>query len=232
VATAAAVVPQHQLNGLYPGYYSGRRVCSVEGPELSWGAPPGERADAARNRLHLLFVARQLIAEQGADKLTMDGLAERARLGKGTVFRRFGSRAGIFHALLDEEERDFQAQVLSGPPPLGPGAAPLDRLVAYGRARTSFLIEHREMARNALDGSKPVPAGAQTPLSQTHIRMLLGQLDIGGADLDIMAIQLTAALDGPLLLYLSAADLAEPGHKAAERIARGWQDLVQRVCRP
>jgi AcrR family transcriptional regulator len=216
VATAAAVVPQHQLNGLYPGYYSGRRVCSVEGPELSWGAPPGERADAARNRLHLLSVARQFIAEQGAD----------------TVFRRFGSRAGIFHALLDEEERDFQAQVLSGPPPLGPGAAPLDRLVAYGRARTGFLIEHREIARNALDGSKPVPAGAQTPLSQTHIRMLLSQLDIGGADLDIMAIQLTAALDGPLLLYLSAADLAEPGHKAAERIARGWQDLVQRVCRP
>ena len=204
----------------------------MERPELTLGAPPAERADAARNRLHLLSVARQLIAEQGADKLTMDGLAERAQLGKGTVFRRFGSRPGIFHALLDEEERDFQAQVLSGPPPLGPGAAPLDRLVAYGRARTGFLVEHREIARNALDGRGPIPAGAQTPLSQTHIRMLLSQLDVGGADLDILAIQLTAALDGPLLLYLSAADLAEPGHKAAERIAHGWQVLVERVCRP
>jgi AcrR family transcriptional regulator len=204
----------------------------VEWPELTWGAPPGERADAARNRLHLLSVARQLIAEQGADKLTMDGLAERAGLGKGTVFRRFGSRAGIFHALLDDEERDFQAQVLSGPPPLGPGAAPLDRLVAYGRARTAFLIEHREIARNALDGREPVPVGAQTPLSRAHIRMLLGQLDIGCADPDILAIQLTAALDGPLLLYLSAADLAEPDQRAVERIARSWQDLVGRVCQP
>jgi AcrR family transcriptional regulator len=55
-------------------------------------------ADAARNRLHLLASAREMLAEQGADKLTMDGLAERAGLGKGTVFRRFRTRAGIFQA--------------------------------------------------------------------------------------------------------------------------------------
>ena len=42
-----------------------------------------------------------MLAADGADKLTMDGLAERAGLGKGTVFRRFGTRAGIFRALLD-----------------------------------------------------------------------------------------------------------------------------------
>ena len=89
-----------------------------------WGAPPAERADAARNRLHLLTTARQMLAEQGPDRLTMDGLAERAGLGKGTVFRRFGSRAGIFQALLDDDEKTFQQQVLSGPPPLGPGADP------------------------------------------------------------------------------------------------------------
>ena len=58
-----------------------------------WGAPPAERADAARNRLHLLTTARQMLAEQDPDRLTMDGLAERAGLGKGTVFRRFGTRA-------------------------------------------------------------------------------------------------------------------------------------------
>src|ERR1700721_437090 len=104
-----------------------------------WGAPHGERADAARNRLHLLTTARQMLAEQGPARLTMDGLAERAGLGKGTVFRRFGTRAGIFQALLDDDEREFQERALSGPPPLGPGAAPLDRLIAYGQARISFL---------------------------------------------------------------------------------------------
>jgi AcrR family transcriptional regulator len=172
-----------------------------------------------------------MLAEQGPDTLTMDGLAERAGLGKGTVFRRFGTRAGIFAALLDDDEKSFQQQVLAGPPPLGPGAAPLDRLVAYGRARTTFLIEHCDVARASLDGHQPIPAGTQTPLSQVHIRMLLGQIDLGCADLDMLAVQLTAALDGPLLLYLSAPDLtAAP--QAAERISDSWRDLARRVCRP
>jgi AcrR family transcriptional regulator len=70
---------------------------------VTWGSPHAERADAARNRRLLLATAREMLAEQGADKLTMDGLAERAGLGKGTVFRRFGTRAGIFQALLDDE---------------------------------------------------------------------------------------------------------------------------------
>jgi polyketide synthase 12 len=193
------------------------------------GVPHAERADAVRNRRHLLATARDMLADEGADTLTMDALAQRAGLGKGTVFRRFGTRAGIFQALLDDDERAFQEQVLSGPPPLGPGAPPLDRLIAYGHARIGFLIEHREIARAALDGSQPIPAGSQTPLSQTHIRILLGQIPLGAADLDVLAIQLTAALDGPLLLYLSASDLTRA--PTGERITRGWQDLVQRVCR-
>ena len=58
----------------------------VSREEVSWGAEPVERADAARNRRVLLATAREMLAEEGADKLTMDGLAERAGLGKGTVF--------------------------------------------------------------------------------------------------------------------------------------------------
>ena len=196
-----------------------------------WGAPHAERADAARNRVHLLTTARQMLAEQGAARLTMDGLAERAGLGKGTVFRRFGTRAGIFQALLDDDEREFQERVLSGPPPLGPGAAPLERLIAYGRARAVFMVRLRDIARAALDGSQPTPAGRQTPMSQVHIRMLLAGLSLGRADLDMLAIQLTAALDGPVLLYLSSVELAD-AEEVEQRIGQAWQDLVERVCRP
>jgi polyketide synthase 12 len=198
---------------------------------VTWGAPQAERADAARNRRHLLATARDMLAEQGADTLTMDGLAERAGLGKGTVFRRFRTRAGIFQALLDDDERALQEQVLSGPPPLGPGAPPLDRLIAYGRARIDFLIGHREIARAALDGREQVPAGSQTPISRAHIRSLLADIRLGPADLDVLATQLTAALDGPLLLYLSSAVLAEAAPQVSERLGQGWQDLVQRVGR-
>jgi AcrR family transcriptional regulator len=198
---------------------------------LPWAGAPVERADAARNRRRLLATAREMLAEQGADTLTMDGLAERSGLGKGTVFRRFGSRAGIFQALLDDEERAFQERVRSGPPPLGPGAAPLDRLIAYGRARTGFLVAHREIARAALDGSRPVPAGSHTPLTRAHLRVLLGHMDLHAPDLDVLAVQLTAALDGPLLLYLSAAHLTEAPDQIEERLACSWHDLIQRVCR-
>jgi len=147
------------------------------------------------------------------------------------VFRRFGTRAGIFQALLDDDERAFQQQVLSGPPPLGPGAAPLDRLIAYGRARIGFQLAHYDIARAALDGTQPVPAGDGS-VSRVHLRMLLGQLHLGAADLDVLAVQLTAALEGPFLLYLSASDLSEAALQSGERLAQGWQDLVQRVGRP
>jgi len=196
---------------------------------VAWGRPPAERADAARNRRHLLATAREILAEQGAGQLTMDGLAERAGLGKGTVFRRFGTRAGIFQALLDDEERDFQQAVLSGPPPLGPGAPPLDRLIAYGRARTGFLISHRGIARAALDGRERVPAGRQSPMSREHIRFLLAGMRLAAVDLDVLAIQLTAALDGPPLLFLSSELLDEDAADVTARLGRGWEDLARRI---
>ncbi|BCL33123.1 TetR/AcrR family transcriptional regulator [Streptomyces aurantiacus] len=204
----------------------------MNGLPVSWGAPRPERADAARNRAQLLATARQMLTESGPDQLTMDALAERSGLGKGTVFRRFGTRAGIFQGLLDEVERGLQEQVLSGPPPLGPGAPPVDRLVAYGRARVRWLMENTEIARFALDGRQPVPGGSQTPASQMHIRMLLRHMDLGGLNVDVLAIQLTAALDGPLLLYLSTDALANAGPQVEQNLGAAWQDLVERVCRP
>ena len=94
-----------------------------------------ERGDAARNRALLLDAARRLIAERGADAVTTDDIAAAAGVGKGTLFRRFGSRAGLMIVLLDEDEKAEQQAFMFGPPPLGPGAPPLDRLLAYGRDR-------------------------------------------------------------------------------------------------
>ena len=56
-------------------------------PFVPLGSPRPKRADAVRNREHLLAVAREVLAERGTAGITMDGLAERAGLGKGTVFR-------------------------------------------------------------------------------------------------------------------------------------------------
>ncbi len=189
-----------------------------------------ERADAARNRAVLIKTAREMLTDVGIDQITMDALAERSGLGKGTVFRRFGTRAGIFMALLGDGERTFQARVLTGPPPLGPGAEPLDRLVAFGPARLRFLSENREIARAALDGRTPVPFGPPAMMTQKHLRMLLEQIGADAADLDILAMQLTAALDVPLLLYTAPED-GQPENSFEDRLARGWEDLVTRLSR-
>ncbi len=192
---------------------------------VPFGKPRGERADAARNREHLLATVNAMIAEGGPENVTMDALAERAGLGKGTVFRRFGTRAGIFRAVLDDTERRFQEHVLSGPPPLGPGAEPRDRLVAYGRARIGLLQCHHAIARAALD-----PPGGAVSMSPSHIRMLLRQVDPPLPHADDLALQLAAALEGPLLLYLGSeevTDLSEvPG---CDHLADSWQALVERV---
>jgi polyketide synthase 12 len=68
-------------------------------------------------------------------------------------------------------------------------------------------------------------------MSREHIRYLLGEISLGAADLDVLATQLTAALDGPLLLYLSSAILSQAPSQVSDRLGRGWEDLIQRVCR-
>lgn len=196
---------------------------------MPFGKPRAERADAARNREHLLSVAREMVAELGAAQVTMDGLAERACLGKGTVFRRFGCRAGIFQALLDADGIRFQRDVMQGPPPLGPGVPAVPRLVAYGRARIAFLLGHFEIARAALDRNGPSP-GAGAAFTRIHIRMLLGQADLDVADLDTLALQLTTALEGPVLLALAVPEPPEAGVFAGP-LADSWQVLAERVCR-
>lgn len=75
----------------------------------------------------------------------MDELAREAGVGKGTVYRAFGSRAGVAQALVDEAERELQDAVLGGPPPLGPGAAPADRLTAFADAYLRFLDSHVDL---------------------------------------------------------------------------------------
>ena len=98
-----------------------------------------ERADAARNRERILGAARRLFDERGAGSVSMDEIAEAAGVGKGTLFRRFGSRASLAAAVLSERERDFQEAIIRGEPPLGPGAPPLERLIAFGEALLDTL---------------------------------------------------------------------------------------------
>jgi AcrR family transcriptional regulator len=116
-----------------------------------------ERADARRNRLKVLAAAERLFAEHGVRNVSLDAIAAAAGVGKGTVFRRFGDRAGLAVALLDERERELQDRILNGPPPLGPGAPPAERLCAFLDAYVALLETHVELvldSENAALGAR------------------------------------------------------------------------------
>ena len=189
-------------------------------------ATAAERSDAARNRERLLAAAREIIQEGGAQALTMDRLAERAGVGKGTVFRRFGSRAGLLLTLLDDSEAAFQERFLFGPAPLGPGAPGLERLIAFGAARIAYVVEFGDLvlaAENASRSSRfEVPAAA---LWHRHIEVLLREEGFT-SDPWLMAGSLGAALDPGRLL-----NLVRVHGITADRLAASWQDLVTRVVK-
>lgn len=186
---------------------------------------PCLRADAARNRARLLEAAERLVAEHGAAGLTMEAVAAAASVGKGTVFRRFGDRTGLLAALLDHSERKFQAALLSGPPPLGPGAPPVERLRAFGCAMLRRSIDELDLQLAAEPSAERRHTFAPRRFLRGHLALLLRQAAPEG-DSELLSHTLMAYLDVALLHHLT-----EQCGMPAERVREGWLDLVARVTR-
>ncbi|MFI0238731.1 TetR/AcrR family transcriptional regulator [Streptomyces sp. NPDC016845] len=184
---------------------------------------PCLRADAARNRARLLEAAARLVAEHGPAGVTMEAVAAAAQVGKGTVFRRFGDRTGLLTALLDHTTKQLQADLMSGPPPLGPGAPADERLRAFGKAVLRWSVAQLELHLAA----QPEPARRIAHPSHrvlaTHVTILLREL-VPEADCALQAQALMGYLDPALIHYLTKrCDMP------LERLEAGWSDLVARV---
>ena len=136
--------------------------------------PRKERSDAIRNRAKILEVTARLFAERGVDGVSMDQIASAAGVGKGTLFRRFGDKAGLGVALLDTREQDLQEAMAAGPPPLGPGAAAGERLAAFLAAYAEFLdanLDLVHMSETASPGARYRVGGYRR--WHEHVRDLL-----------------------------------------------------------
>ena len=173
------------------------------GLRSTYSAPPQERADAARNRAKVLDAAARLFREHGVAAVSMDQVAAAAGVGKGTLFRRFGDKAGLAVALLDEHERELQGAILSGPPPLGPGADPTTRLVAFLGAYVDFLDDNLPLVHM----SETARAGARYEIGayrlwHRHVAYLLEQA--GTPDADYLAHALLAPLGADQRMALRA----------------------------
>lgn len=187
------------------------------------GGAETERADAARNRRLLLAAAHELIDYHGAAAVTMDAVARAAGVGKGTVFRRFGSRIGLMFALLDHSESQLQQAYLSGPEPLGPGAPPLERLLAYGRARLHLTVTHLDILLEAGAGTGDTMNHPAIRASTQHVQLLLRSLGLGD-DADVIAIALLEPLGAT-----AVAHLTETVGLSVEAVSAQWQAMATRL---
>ena len=161
-----------------------------------------ERADAARNRERILWAARKLIARRGVRGITLEDVAAEAGVGRATLFRRFPDRASLLLALLDAHERELQDAVLTGDPPLGPGAGAAARLRAFAEALFDLTQQHREL----LLGSETTAPLARLHTGaygvwHLHLRTLLAELRPGD-DPAVLADLILALYDAELQSFL------------------------------
>ncbi|MGW5348309.1 TetR/AcrR family transcriptional regulator [Streptomyces sp. NPDC004050] len=186
---------------------------------------PRARKDAARNREAVLAAADALFARrESPEDVTMADVAAAAGVGKGTLFRAFGDRAGLLRALYEARLEPLREAAEAGPPPLGPAAPPQQRVPALLDALLCFKLDNRRLTL-ALEGS-----GSTSPYQAEHyeqwhdlLRAVLEQIP-GLADGHFTAHALLAATRADLVEHLA-------GQKGVprERMRAQLADFTTRV---
>ncbi|MGH3887040.1 MAG: TetR/AcrR family transcriptional regulator [Pseudonocardiaceae bacterium] len=149
------------------------------------------------------------------------GQHRQAGVGVGTVYRCFGDRAGLAYELLDDDEQQFQAAFLFGPPPLGPGASPIARIRAFLHAYVDRLDTHASLLALAEAHSPTARYGSGAYRThRTHLVTLLAGAD-PNAETVYLAEALLAVIGAGLYLH-QRQDLQFSPH----RIKTGLDQLL------
>jgi len=184
-----------------------------------------ERRDAARNRERVLAAAAGLFEAQGVEAVEIRDIARVAGVGIGTVYRRFGDKGSLVAAVLDERERALQDALLTGPPPLGPGAPAAERLTAFLDA----LVDLTEESLGMLLVSENSTIGARYRIGayrawRLHVAVLLREA-APSLDADWFAEALLAPLAADLYAH-QRRELGVP----RETIKANLAVLAARTC--
>lgn len=163
-----------------------------------------ERSDVVRNRQRILDAAARIFVDAPDPRaVTMEDLARGAGVGRATLYRHFDSVGTVANALLDQHEKDLQGRLLSGPPPLGPGAAPAQRLAAFYDAMVTLIEEHSALVLGAETGRARFDVGAYG-FWRAHVLALIRDARVtdDGTVRDTLADTLLAPLDPSLYRHL------------------------------
>ncbi|MFG2603225.1 TetR/AcrR family transcriptional regulator [Streptomyces sp. NPDC048514] len=162
------------------------------------------RADARKNRDHLLAVAGTAITEQGVD-VSLRDIARKADVGLATLLRHFPTREALLDALL----RTSFAELTAKAGELESSSAPDDALVSWLRDCVAWTTEYRGvtvlMAAAIEDTESALHASCVT-LRAAGARLLAraqaagtARSDMDGADLFALVAMLAWLGDQPSL---------------------------------
>ncbi|MEU5258428.1 helix-turn-helix domain-containing protein [Amycolatopsis sp. NPDC021455] len=182
-----------------------------------------ERADAARNRRAILRATEELLATHDLSQVSMDRVAATAGVGKGTIFHRFGSREGVMRALVESRVEALSTAVSSGPPPLGPGAPPAERLAAFFDAVIE-LASRNVKVMAAFEQASTDRLSSPIYLSwHAHVSGLIASA-APSLDADLIAHLLLGSLHSDLMLrFLKTGE--------TDRLAAGLRSMIRTLLR-
>ncbi|WP_369374219.1 TetR/AcrR family transcriptional regulator [Streptomyces sp. cg36] len=185
------------------------------------------RKDAVRNRAAVLAAADTLFARHGSPgDLTMGDIAEAAGVGKGTLFRAFGDRAGLLRELYAARLQPLWEAVESGPSPLGPGTPPRERVPALLDALLCFKLDNRSLAlalEEGGSGSSPYRADHYERWREV-LSAALAEIP-GLAESDFTAHVLLAAVRADLVEHLAGSE-GVPRESLRARLAGFTAQLI------
>ncbi|MFD7973737.1 TetR/AcrR family transcriptional regulator [Streptomyces clavifer] len=154
-----------------------------------------------RNREAVLAAADNLFAASSTPQsVSMDDIAAAAGVGKGTLFRRFGDRAGLIGAVIASRLEPFQHAVQEAQE--AAASSPRQRVLDLLDASLRFKIENRNLMSAAEEAglSSPYQAGHYGWWHET-LRAALEQVP-GVQAPDFTAHALLAAIRADLVAHL------------------------------
>ncbi|MEJ5348324.1 MAG: TetR/AcrR family transcriptional regulator [Desulfosoma sp.] len=78
--------------------------------EQSSGERASRHAEGRNTRERILIAAQEVFSHKGFHQATMDEIAERAEVGKGTIYRHFPSKENLFHQLVQIRLKELEAE--------------------------------------------------------------------------------------------------------------------------
>ncbi|MGW9071857.1 TetR/AcrR family transcriptional regulator [Streptomyces yangpuensis] len=169
--------------------------------ERTEGRERTERADAQRNREAVLAAADALFAASSSPhSVSMDDIAAAAGVGKGTLFRRFGDRAGLITAVITSRLEPLRRAV--GEVQEQTGSDPRQQVLDLLDTALKFKTENRNLMSAAEDAgiSSPYRAGHYGWWHET-LRAALDRVP-GVHEPDFTAHALLAAIRADLVTHL------------------------------